>query len=127
FGNLDCATTLTASQTAIGIAAARQAAGLPVPELARAWTYVLLCADRTGDPDRAMQAATRLRALGAAVGSSVGAAGAVPPDVWARYPEVDAMIDRDMIPVEIRAAVPGAAIWIDFAPAGTSPLRTILP
>src|SRR5665647_3045075 len=41
FGALDCKAAITASKTAIGIAAARQAAGLAVPELARGWTYVM--------------------------------------------------------------------------------------
>lgn len=119
FGALDCKTVIASSTQAIGIAAARQAAGLAVPELPRAWTYVLLCADRSGDPDTALAAAGHLRALGGAA--------EVPADVWARYPEVDAVIDRERMPVEIVADVPGAAIWIDFAPAGTSPLRTTLP
>jgi len=120
FGALDCKATITASRTAIGIAAARQAAGLPAPEIARGWTYVLLCADRDGDVDTAMTATARLRVLGerpAEVGK----------DVWAKYPEVDAMVDRELIPVEIKAEVDGAVIFIDFARAGTSPLRTTLP
>ena len=45
-------------------AGAFQAAGLPVPELPRAWAYVLLCADRDGQLDVALQAANQLRALG---------------------------------------------------------------
>src|SRR5262245_47366913 len=49
FGALDCAVARAAGTRAAGIASARRAAGLPVPELARAWTYVLLCADRAGD------------------------------------------------------------------------------
>src|SRR5512138_434842 len=36
FGALDCKAATTAANQAIGLAAARQAAGLPVPELARA-------------------------------------------------------------------------------------------
>ncbi len=36
----------------VGIASARQGAGLAVPELARAWTCVLLCADPDGSPTR---------------------------------------------------------------------------
>ncbi|MDX2090010.1 MAG: hypothetical protein SFX73_19290 [Kofleriaceae bacterium] len=118
FGALDCKTTIASGMRAVGIAAARQAAGLPVPELARAWTYVLLCADRSGDPDTALFAATHLRALGGTTD--------VPADVWARYPEVDTLVDPESIPVEIVADVPGATIWIDFARAGTSPLKTTL-
>jgi len=120
FGALDCKATITASRTAIGIAAARQAAGLAVPELARGWTYLLLCADRDGDIDAAMTATARLRALGERPAE-------VPRDVWAKYPEVDAMLDRELFPVEIKAEVAGAAIWIDFVRAGTSPLHVPLP
>jgi len=120
FGALDCKAAITASKTAIGIAAARQAAGLAVPELARGWTYVMLCADRDGDVDAAMGAAARLRALGdrpAEVGK----------DIWTKYPEVDTMLDRDMFQLEIKAEVDGAAIWIDFQRAGASPLKITLP
>ena len=46
YGALDCTVATAAAKAGIGIGAARQAAGLAVPELARAWTYVLLCADR---------------------------------------------------------------------------------
>src|SRR5690606_668 len=84
YGALDCKAAIAASKTAIGIAAARQAGGLPAPELARAWTYVLLCADRAGDVDAAMAAATHLRTLGV----SVDHPGDVPLDLWAKYPEV---------------------------------------
>ena len=38
FGALDCKVASSASKTAVGIAAARQAAGIAVPELARGWT-----------------------------------------------------------------------------------------
>lgn len=120
FGALDCKATFTSSKLAIGIAASRQAAGLWVPELARGWTYVLLCADREGDVDTAMIATARLRALGERPVE-------VSKDVWAKYPEVDAMLDRDMFAVEIKAEVEGAAIWIDFVRAGTSPLKITLP
>ncbi len=120
FGALDCKAAITASRTAIGIAAARQAAGIAVPELARGWTFLLLCADRDGDVDAAMTATARLRAFGDRPAE-------VPRDVWAKYPEVDTMLDHDRFPVEIKAEVDGAAIWIDFARAGTSPLKITLP
>src|SRR3954471_22739381 len=51
FGALACQDAVPAARQAIGIAAARQAAGRPVPELPRAWAYVLLCADREGQRD----------------------------------------------------------------------------
>ncbi|MBA3455540.1 MAG: hypothetical protein H0T42_20775 [Deltaproteobacteria bacterium] len=110
FGALDCKATIAASRDVIGIAAARQAAGLPVPELVRGWMYLLLCAERDGDTDAVMTASARLRALGEPT----------------KYPEVDTMLDRDMFPVEIRAEIAGAPIWIDFALAGTSPLKVTL-
>ncbi|MBA3464680.1 MAG: hypothetical protein H0T46_32405 [Deltaproteobacteria bacterium] len=118
FGALDCVGATTAAKLAIGTSAARQAAGLSVPELPRALTYVLLCADRAGDTDVALQVAQWLRIAG---GSSE-----VPKDVWAKYPEIDAALDRDTFPLEIVTDVPGAEIWIDFRRAGVSPLKTFV-
>jgi hypothetical protein len=118
FGALDCPAATAAARRAVGIAAARQAAGLPAPELARAWTYVLLCADRANDLDAALAAAARLRA--------VGGSADVPADVWRKYPEVDAAPGGDRVDLEIVADVPGAAIWIDHERAGTSPLAVSL-
>lgn len=114
FGALECPAAITAGKQAAGSAAARQAAGLPAPELARAWTYVLLCADRTSDTDTALAAAARLR--------TAGGSADVPADLWKKYPEVDAIGDGARIDLEIDADVPGAAIWIDHQPAGTAPL-----
>ena len=114
FGALECPAAIAAGKQAAGIAAARQAAGLPAPELPRAWTYVLLCADREGDAAAAFAAAARLRA--------VGGSADVPADVWRRYPEIDAVAGGAPIEVELTADVPGAALWIDHRPAGTSPL-----
>ncbi len=115
FGALDCPAAIAAGKRAAGIAAARQAAGLPVPELARAWTYVLLCADRANDAEAAAAAAARLR--------TAGGSADVPADVWKKYPEVDAVAGGGArIELEIAADVPGAAIWIDHQLAGTSPL-----
>ncbi|MGE0547274.1 MAG: hypothetical protein AB7O24_12545 [Kofleriaceae bacterium] len=118
FGALDCTVATAESTKAIGIAAARQAAGIAVPELQRALTYLLLCADRSGDVDGAMRAASQLRRLGAAT--------AVPPDLSRKYPAVDTTLHSDRIPVEITAEVAGAEIWIDFQRAGTSPVRALL-
>lgn len=119
FGALACPEAMPAARQAIGIAAARQAAGRPVPELPRAWAYVLLCADRDGQLDAALQAANQLRALGGWPD--------IPPAVWARYPAVDAIAGRDQVELDIDADEPGAAIWIDFRPAGTSPVHVVLP
>jgi len=117
FGALACKDTITFAQTAIGLGAARQAAGLAVPELPRAWAYVLLCADRTGDTSLAVLAATSLRALGGS------------PDVDAktldRYPEIDALSNREAVEVEIKTDVP-ANVFVDFKPVGKSPLKLVL-
>lgn len=118
FGALDCAAATAAGKQAAGLAAARQAAGLPVPELPRAWTYVLLCADRANDHGAALAAAALLRAAGGSAD--------VPADVWRKYPEVDAMPGGERIDLEITADAPGAAIWIDHRLAGTAPVRVSL-
>ena len=118
FGELKCSDVTPAAQQAIGIAAARQAAGRPVPELARAWTYLLLCADRENRLDAALAAASRLRGLGGSPD--------VPHGVWAKYPDVDAVANGELIELDIDADVPGAAIWIDFRRAGVSPLHVAL-
>ena len=119
FGALDCARATEASTLAISIAAGRQAANLPVPELPRALAYVLLCADRASDVDAAMIAASRLR--------SVGGSPDVPLDIWSKYPDIDVIADREVVPLEITADVPNAAIWVDFKRVGTSPVRVTLP
>lgn len=125
FGALDCPAAMAAGKRAAGIAAARQAAGLPAPELQRAWTYVLLCADRAADADGAVAAAARLRAIGAGAAEPPPE---VPADVWRRYPEIDAIGGGPPSRVEITADVPGAAIWIDHRPAGTAPvIAALLP
>src|SRR5437764_13028 len=51
YGALACGDVVPAARQAIGLSAARQAAGRPVSELPRAWAYVLLCADRDGQHD----------------------------------------------------------------------------
>jgi hypothetical protein len=118
FGELHCATATEQAERAIGRLATRQAAGMPVPELPRSLAYVLLCADRSGDANRALVAAAQLRA--------VGGSPEVPAAVLSRYPEVDSSPDREVIELEITTAQPGAAVWVDFAPAGTTPLHLTL-
>ena len=117
FGALACKDAMAAAQTAISLGAARQAAGLPVPELARAWTYVLLCADREGDGTTAVIAASRVRALGATD---------VDAKLLARYPEIDALSNRDVMELEIKPEVDGADVWIDFKHAGKAPLKVVI-
>jgi hypothetical protein len=47
--------------------------------------------------------------------------------VLARYPEVDTVSNRDLVPLAIATEVAGAVVWIDFHEAGTSPLNVVLP
>jgi hypothetical protein len=119
FGALACGDVVPAARQAIAIAAARQAAGRPVPELPRAWAYLLLCADREGRIDAAQAAAGQLRALGGSPD--------VPAAVWAKYPAIDAIADRELVALDIDTDVAGAAIWIDFQRAGAAPLHVELP
>ncbi len=118
YGALDCAAATASAKLGVGIAAARQASGLAVPELARAWTYVLLCADRAQSTDDAMHAAAALR--------RVGGSAAVPADVWAKYPDVDTLLDHDQFPLEITTATAGAEVWVDFRRVGVSPVKTFV-
>lgn len=117
FGTLKCGDAVTAARTAIGLAAQRQAAGLPVPELTHAWAYLLLCADKAGDTNGATLAATRLRALG---GSSD-----IDARLLARYPEIDAVSNREVVEVDVQPEVAGATIYVDFQPAAGTHL--VLP
>ena len=119
FGELKCSDVTAAAHQAIGLSAARQAAGRAAPELARAWTYLLLCADRENRMDAALTAASRLRELGGSPD--------VPASVWAKYPDVDVVANRELIEITLDADAPGAAIWIDFRSAGVSPLQVALP
>ncbi len=118
FGALACKDATTAAQSAIAIAAARQAAGIAVPELPRAWTYVLLCADRVGNTSDAIVAAARLRALGGSAD--------VDASVLARYPEVDALSNREAIEIEVQTEIAGAEVWVDFRRAGVAPMKIVL-
>jgi hypothetical protein len=118
FGALACKEATTAAQTAIAIGAARQAAGRAVPELPRAWAYVLLCADRTRDTAAAIVAATHIRTLGGTP--------EVDAQLLAKYPEVDALSNRDVIEIEIQTDA-GADVFVDFKRVGKAPLKLVLP
>lgn len=119
FGALDCAAAVTAANQAIGLAAARQAAGIAVPELPRATAYVVLCADRANNVDAAMKAVAKFRAA--------GGGNDVPADVLKKYPEMDTVLDRELVPIEITTDVADAEVWIDFHRAGKAPLTVTLP
>ncbi|MEO8840922.1 MAG: hypothetical protein ABI591_33710 [Kofleriaceae bacterium] len=119
FGALDCKATIAAAKIALPLLAQRQAAAIAVPELPRAWAYILLCADRRGEVDLAMRAAARLRIVGVA-------ADLVPAELIAKYPEVDAALGVDPVEVDVETEVPGATVWLDFAPLGPAPQHLTL-
>jgi hypothetical protein len=119
FGALDCGRARPAAEDAVRLLAGRAAGGIDeVVRLRAAWTYVLLCADRDADGPMARAAADRLRALG---GSA-----AVPGDVWAKYPEIDAATDRDIVEVTVTAPK-GASVAIDHVAVGVAPVTTFVP
>jgi hypothetical protein len=47
--------------------------------------------------------------------------------VWAKYPEIDAIADRELVDIDVDADVAGAAIWIDFRSVGTAPVHVTVP
>jgi hypothetical protein len=118
FGALDCKATVRSADDALSILAARQAAGMPTPELAKAWAYILLCADRTKDVPTATRAAVQLRAIGGSPDVS--------PDLLAKYPDVDLTLGVAPIDVDVDTEVPGSQVFVDFQPAGTAPLHVSL-
>ena len=118
FGALDCKAATNAARGAIAILAGRQAAGIATPELSKAWTYLLLCADRGGDHTAATRAASQLRALGGSPD--------VAPDLLAKYPDVDATMGVTPVDVEVDTEVPGSTVYVDFQAAGTAPLKLSL-
>ena len=121
FGELSCPDAIAAANRALGLLATRQAAGLAVPELPRALAYVLLCADRTGDPDLARRAADGLRRVAPAGTPEV------PQSLLDKYPEIDSVADRDLIELDVTTTPPGATLLVDYAPAGTTPAHLVLP
>ncbi|MFT3698247.1 MAG: hypothetical protein QM831_34210 [Kofleriaceae bacterium] len=119
YGALDCKGTISATKKALPLLAERQAAELAVPELQRAWAYLLLCADRTSDSDLAVRAASRLRVIGVP-------AEIVPADVLAKYPDVDIVPNVDPVEVDIETEVAGSTIWLDYEKLGVSPMHVAL-
>src|SRR5262249_33555058 len=85
-----------------------------VPELTHAWAYLLLCADKNGDTNSATLAASRLRTLGGS------------PDIdaqlLARYPDIDAVSNREVVEIDVQPEVAGATLYVDFAPVTGTPL-----
>ena len=114
FGQLDCGRARPLAEHAAQVLTARTAAGLDErARLTRAWTYVALCAERDGDRSMARFAVERLRGLG-------DAAGALPTDVWSRYPEIDAATDRDIVELTVTGPA-GTTAWVDGRAIGATP------
>jgi hypothetical protein len=49
----------------------------------------------------------------------------VPADVWAKYPEIDAATDRDIVELTVTAPA-GATVVIDHVAVGTAPVKTFV-
>lgn len=127
FGALDCPGAVQAAETAIATLAARAASGVEVTaQLTTAWSYLLLCRDRSGDFDGAMRAAQALRQLAPGAPASAGPGAAIPDAVWSKYPAVDVTANRDIAALTIDAD-PGAVVMIDHRPAGTAPAQVFVP
>lgn len=131
FGELDCPAATAAAESAIALLAARGAAGIEVSApLSTAWSYLLLCRDRSGDFDGAMRAAQALRTLSPAGAARAGQVQAIDAALWSKYPEVDATANHEVAELAISVdagADPDATIWIDHRPAGTSPAKVLIP
>jgi hypothetical protein len=76
-----------------------------------------LCADKNGDANAATLAASRLRTLG---GSSD-----IDASLMARYPDIDAVSNREVVEVDVTPEVADATIYVDFHPASGTHL--VLP
>jgi hypothetical protein len=131
FGELDCPAATAAAESAIALLAARGAAGIDVSApLSTAWSYLLLCRDRSGDFDGAMRAAQALRTLAPTGAARAGQAQTIDAALWSKYPEVDATANHEVAELAISVdagADPDASIWIDHRPAGTSPAKVLIP
>ncbi|HEU5058006.1 MAG TPA: hypothetical protein VFU21_15855, partial [Kofleriaceae bacterium] len=118
FGKPDCPAAEREAAAALLPLAAAQAAGAEVTgELRQAYVFLLLCADQRADAASARAAAGNLRALG----------GPEPPEgvgepVWSRYPAVDVTAGARHVQLDVTTQPPGAAVWIDHAPVGVSPV-----
>ena len=118
FGALDCAGVREPGQRAVQLLAGREAAGVDERvRLRAAWSYLLLCADREGARVPAQGFADRLRTLG---GSP-----AIPADVWARYPEIDAGSELTLseLVIDGAAGAAGAEVWLDHRRIGVAPMK----
>ncbi len=118
FGALGCARTVAAADRAIDLLAARQAPALDDGAAkGRSWALNLLCADQAGERGRAQAAADHLRVLGVVVASDAGLTDAT----WARFPEMDAQTDRDVVALTVESEA-GVAVWVDHVRVGVAPV-----
>jgi hypothetical protein len=117
FADLRCDDATRAAEAAV---LARLEADEAAPQkdaIGKSLAMMLLCADQRGDHGAGFVAAARLRALGF---------DAPPPGVsaelWARYPEVDALSNRAHLKVVVRVAGGGDAdVWVDLEHVGPAP------
>lgn len=122
FGSLDCASTRMRAKSAIlDLAAAAAGGALATAELRKAYLYLFLCADRVGDVDAAMAAATMLRVI-----IAEDRPNEIGSDTWDKYPQVDARSNERKVPVEIASEPSGASIWLDHREVGKTPGTLLL-
>jgi len=122
FGKLDCLATRKLTDDAILFLVAARAEGASTKsELHKAHLFQFLCADREGEIDQAMMAATSLRTL---------TQGERPKEIsertWRKYPELDALSNLRRVPVLLTSNIPGATIWVDHELVGKTPMTRFL-
>lgn len=128
YGSLDCPGTRERTEGAILDLAAAQASGAAAEaELRQAYLYRFLCAHRASEHDEAMAAAHHLRTLGANDERPDGRPPEISELTWNAYPEVDAVSNESLVPVEIESEPRGVSLWLDFEERGTTPSKVFLP
>lgn len=117
----DCAAATQASERAIEVLAARQAAGnKDTDDLQRAYGYALLCAHGQSNSDLAIRARSQLERLGV-----TRAPPGVSDLVWNLYPALDATANSELIELTIVTIPPGGVIWLDHQKLGNSPIVAV--
>jgi PEGA domain len=118
YGQLDCGWARPSAELAARLLASAGPGGrIDVERTTRAWTYVLLCADRDGDRPMARYAADRVRAGGGAAN--------IPADLAGRFPDIDAALGAEIVPVTITGPV-GALVTLDDRPIGSAPTTVLV-
>jgi hypothetical protein len=122
FGSLDCASTLVRSASAILDLAAAAASGVDAStQLRKAYLYQFLCADRAGQVDDAMVAASMLRTI-----IKEDRPKEIGLDTWEKYPQVDAQSVWRKLPVKIDSKPSGATIFLNHEAVGETPSTLLL-